>query len=324
VRAAALAARHEIQPFKVEELWAVFNTKDEGVMRAAETRILAEIRFDDLVSGFDRGIEYSKFDNMRAFVDELIARPSGTNAKSLVAVMVRGHNERLGWWIADVLDDWSGQSHRLDVEAWKKWSDTVGPGWAPKTSALPRKPKSYPSEAGLLGLPILSRSFAILIDMTGWTAEKDAAGATGKARFKTELGKTLRSLSDYSTFKIVPYASAPAKCGRDWLAEVRMESINDALRCFGECTASGKDNFLEAAEMALALPGIDSILVVTDSAPGGAHHVHPELVLEQMTQMNRFHGVFIEAVLIHPKEEMTEQWTNLCAPSGGRVMTAEW
>jgi hypothetical protein len=48
--------------------------------------------------------------------------------------------------------------------------------------------------------------------------------------------------------------------------------------------------------------------VVTDSAPKGASHVHPELVLEDVTQRNRFYGVFIEAILLRPDAAMEEQW----------------
>ena len=321
VRAGALPARFALLPFTLPELWNWLNQKDAGVVRGSATHLASLIDVNGLIRLYDDAVESSNPGALRALVDALIAQSSAVSAQSLVSVLERRKQLRLQWWIADALQDWSGKTFGLDAELWRGWADTLSPGWKPpaRTEAVRRL---HPSEPNLCGMPILSDSMAILVDMTGWTAEEDAGGATGKARFRKELERMLRSLPQHSTFKLVPYAESPVECGRDWLLEVRLESINGALKCFGECKASGQDNFLEAARRALIVPGIDTIVVVTDSAPSGARHVHPDLVLEELTLDNRFRGVFIEALLVGSDAEVEKQWKRLCDRWGGRVMTA--
>jgi hypothetical protein len=323
VRAASIAARYAVERFKMGAMSAWRNVKDEGPVDTSMTQIEADIDMNSLIEETNTSLKYMKFGTVRAITDAIIERPSAASAKSLTALLGRSYSLRLHWGIVDVLQDWSGKTTELEVKNWQAWSDGLSEGWQPAKDRKHRAPAVHDAPAKLLGMPILSERTAILIDMNGWMSEKVADGKTGKTHFKDDLAKTLRALSEDYAFKIVPYAAKPAECGRDWLLPAKLESVNDALKCFGECSITGDENFEEAFARALRIPGLETVIVVTDSAPKGANHVHPELVLEDVTQRNRFYGVFVEALLLKSDGAVGEQWKKVCAPSGGRVVQAE-
>jgi hypothetical protein len=322
-RAESFAARYAVEHFKLEAMSSMRNQKDVGPVETAMTRIEADLDMNALIDSMSESHHSMDLGDTRVLMDESVARPSASSAKSMTALLGRGSGLRMKWAIVDVLQDWSGKSIELDVKKWQDWSDALSDGWQPAKDRKPRPPTVHESPAKLLGTPILSDATAILVDMNGWMSEKGADSKPGKAHFKDELAKMLHALGEDSAFKIIPYAAKPSECGRDWLLPVKLESINDALKCFGECSITGDENFDEALARALRIPGLDTVIVVTDSAPKGASHVHPELVLEDVTQRNRFYGVFIEAILLRPDAAMEEQWKKVCAPSGGRVVKAE-
>jgi HEAT repeat protein len=321
VRAAALPARHAVEKFTVSDLFESLAKKDAGVVRAAATHTLASVDFGAIPGLYNETLESEELCAMRALVAELYEHASTSSVASLSSVLGRYPSLRLGWRIIDYMRYLSGEFDKTERTFWRTWARSPPSGWKPKKPPAQPVELTYVTKAELLGQPVITDHLTILIDVTGWPVEKGVDGSPLRARVRAAIGKMLGNLPEDSQFNVVFYASTPAAWEKG-LVDATPANIKRALKSFDDCALTGEDNFLEAAALALSDKKVDTILVITDSAPSGAHHVHPSLVLEEWTQRNRFQLVVVDAVLLHADAESKEQWKNLCSPSGGRVTTA--
>ncbi len=321
VRAAAIPARHAVKELEELQLMELVRSKDMEVVADSSMRTLADINFEDLIEFYNEGIEHDGFSSLRTLIDILVARPSKHAAVSMANLVARTHNDRAAWVGVDVLRDWSGKDTAVDEKFWKGWASSLPEDWKPNEQAA-ATPKRYAGKVKLMGMTIVTRNVAILVDVTGWVNEKGADGTLGRAQVINEMSAMLNEFQEYSTYDIVPYAGSAAPCDK-WPNEVKPVNISHSMNCLRSCKLTGRDDFLQAARAALALQGIDTLLVITDSAPAGAHHVQPDLVAEEITQRNRFHRLVIDVLLIHGDATLEEAWQSVCEPSGGRVAEAK-
>ncbi len=320
VRAAAVPARHATEAFTVSDLFEMLAKKDAGVVRASATHTLAAFAIGQVPGLYSDTLEDEELCAVRAFVAVLHEHPTANSAVSLTRVLRRRQSLRLGWTILDLLQDWSGETERRDTPSWTEWALKLPDGWKPKKPAQTIE-KKYVTKAEMLGQPVITDHLTILIDVTEWTGEKGGEGVSRKARVRSELGRMLGNLPEKSQFNLVMYASTVAAWEKG-VVDATPANVKRALKAFDDCAATGAAHFLEAASVALSDDRIDTILVITDSAPAGAHHADLGLVLEEIAQRNRFQSVVIDAVMLRPDAEVAEQWKQVCFPWGGRVTTA--
>ncbi len=317
VRAAALPARHALAEYTVSDLFGMLSKRDAGVVRGSVSCTLGDVEFNQVVGLVDDTLEDEDPCTVRILVDLFRSLRRSSAADSLAVILDRYQNLRLSWTIVDCLRDWSGLAHGRDAGPWKTWARALSDDW--RAPDPPKEPveRRYPGTA-LLGQAVLSDRIGILVDTSEWILQKRADGTVQKAWLKAEIGKLLAGMPERSEFNIVPYGSAPAACEKALVA-VKPDTIKHALKAFEESALPGKDNFLDAAWLALADPRVDTILVITDSAPAGSQHVDPDLIREQFAQRNRFLRVVLDVILLSDDADVEEQWRQLSAPSGGRV-----
>jgi HEAT repeat protein len=318
-RAAALPARHALAPYTVSDLFSMLSKRGDGVVRSSVSYTLGEVDFGMVIDLVNDTLEEEEPCAVRVLVE--LFRISGTKsaAESLAVIMKRYPNLRISWLIVDTLRQWSGLPHGLDSSAWDTWASGLPGGWtAPDNPPGERK---HPTKTSLLGQPVISDRIAILVDTSEWIMAKRADGTVNKAWLKGEMGKTLASMPEKSEFNIIPYGAAPALCEKALVA-VKQDTTRHALKVFEESALPGKDNFLDAAWLALADPRVDTLIVVTDSAPAGSQHVDQDLIAEEFEQRNRFLRVVLDVVLVGGDADVAEKWQRLAAPTGGRVTKA--
>lgn len=321
LRAAAIPARHALARYTASDLFEMLSKRDAGVVRGSASCTLRDIEFNEIVGLFDDTLEYEDPCTVRILIGLFRSHGRRSAAVSLANILKRYKNLRISWTIVDSLRDWSGLTYGRDPVPWQEWAKALSDDWrAPEQPAAPAE-RRYPDQPALLGQAVLSEHIAILVDTSEWVLQQRGDGTAQKAWLKAQIGKLLASMPEWSEFNIVPYGRVPAPFSRR-LVGLTPDMTRDALKEFEETALPGEDNFLDAAWLALADPCVDTILVITDSAPAGSQHVDPDLIREQFTQRNRFQGVVLDVILVSADADVEAQWRGLSAPSGGRVTKA--
>jgi hypothetical protein len=308
VRAAIIPARYGLEEYTVSDLMGMMLKRDIDVVRASATHSLASAQFSQIFGPFNEDLEAEDYSAVRALVDELYLHPKGASANSLTKVLYRYRDLRLKWLIVDMLRDWTGLPNGLDEAFWKGWGITVSDDWKPNAPAADAPARGYKTPAVMLGMPMLD--------------EKLGDGTAAKAKVKAELGKMLEKMPEKSQFMCIPYGATPAPWDKA-LVDVKADTIRRAQKAVEPVPATGSEAFYEAAGLALVDKGVDTILVITDSAPSGAHNVHADVVRERMLQRNRYRQVVIEALLVHPDASAWSRRSCRGEPCGKRSRS-EW
>jgi HEAT repeat protein len=288
-------------------------------LEAAELLALAQCGLLDSASG------------VRAQAVECLARhPSRESLRALVDALERESELRLRWSLVEHLRRLSGLRHRLDARPWQAWVDALPADWTPPaaSSTTPASPAGEApapgdeSTATLRGLPILSQRVAFLIDLSGSMAQRDASGKTRKERVDVELERALTALTPEVEFNLIPYTNAPIPW-QPKLVPATPANVKQALEFFVARKDSGKGNFWDALELALADPGVDTVFVLTDGAPTGGHRWNLELMKSLFAERNRFRRVTLRAVLAGSSKTLERHWGEMCRASGGELLAVD-
>jgi hypothetical protein len=261
---------------------------------------------------------------VRAQVVELLAAdPNAESLKLLVDMLEREKNARLAWTIDGELERLSGLSGGGKVEFWRNWVQNLDADWKPATrDAKPRERKGDTAVAQLAGMPIVSDRIAILVDFSGSTWEKREGGKTRKDQLDIELKKALEALPEGTLFNVIPYTAVPVPWEKK-LQPATSQNVQRALKFFTGCKASGKGNFWDAAMLALEMPDVDTILVLTDGAPTGGHRWNIDLMHARYVERNRFLHVALDAVIVDASKGLETRWRKFCEATGGRMLAVD-
>ena len=166
------------------------------------------------------------------------------------------------------------------------------------------------------GLPLVSDRIAFLVDLSGsmWSAK--VGEHTRKELVDRALAAALESLPRGARVQLVPYTAAPIP----WEARavpVDAARLRQALEWFAKRHDTGPGDFLEAFELALADPEIDSVCVLTDGVPTGGERHDLGLLFDRLADKNTPRQLAVDALLVGCPRSLTVRWEEWCARTGG-------
>jgi HEAT repeat protein len=324
VRAAALCARHAVDPLPVSHLIEILGAKETGIVRSAATHLLAAVDATQLPEIVGAYVSSDDVCVRQAYVRELARTATRDNVHRLVLRLAYEKNVRVTWTMVEILQNLSGEMLKNDAAKWLEWETKQSADWKPKGPAFVKDAKHEYDTGGtaFMDMPLLSNHFAVLFDFSESMWSKLGSGKTRKDAVEFELRHLLEHLPAGSEFNLIPYADVPAPWEKG-LAPANAANVKRALAYFKECKTNGKGNFWDAAMLALSDPKIDTIILVSNGEPAGGHHWNLELIRNLFAEKNRFHHVALDALILGTKPEVLDVWKDLCAQNGGRMLAVD-
>jgi HEAT repeat protein len=319
VRAAALSARHALEPLTISYLFEVISSaKQPGIVHAATTHLIGAVDSEQLsivassVAGEDLCVR-------QAYVRELGRAATRTSLHSLVLRLSADKNLRLTWTIVELLQNLSGEMIKSDPVKWLEWELKQPADWKAKSPAFAKDAKhEYDTSSAFMDMPSLSNHIVVLFDFSESMSTKLASGKTRKDTIELELRQWLEHLPNSSEFNLIPYAETPQPCEKALVA-ANAASVKRALACFKDCKLAGKSNFWDAFLVALSDPKADTILVVSNGEPACGRHENLELIGALAAERNRFRHVALDALILNSKPEVQDLWREIASRNGGRM-----
>ena len=172
------------------------------------------------------------------------------------------------------------------------------------------------------GLNLISDRIVFLIDCSGSLWHTKVGGRTRKEVADAELRRALEALPPNTQFNLIPYTDEPIPFEKR-LIPSRADNVKRALEFFERMHQSGRGNFYAALELALADPGVDTIVVLTDGAPTGGHRWNHDLMFDLIVEQDRFRKVAIDSILVDAPKSVRKKWSQLSERTGGRSIEAK-
>jgi HEAT repeat protein len=254
----------------------------------------------------------------------------GTRAAALelASRLGREEEEHAAWRLVGLLQGMSGLFHRRDPRPWLDWANALAADWrAPLPKGMERGGiESGREEAGatsagsLLGLPILSRRLAFLIDLSGSIWFERTGGTTRKQIVDQRLRAVLESLPTGTRFNVIPYTGEPIPFV-EHLVPATPANRDRAARFFEQRAERGPGAFWEAAMLALADPDVDTLVVLSDGAPTGGRHHRLELIVALYLEGDLTRKVAVDSILVDPARKAERTWRELALRTGGRSIS---
>lgn len=197
-----------------------------------------------------------------------------------------------------------------DADLWKKWWESEGARFQ-----VPDVPPDLPREdvAGtkavmptFYGIPIDSESVVFVIDISGSMAAGDGAlpmqppAGDMKTRFdraREELLAAVAALEDGNLVNVVLFEDMVRRWSRD------MRALNPRIRRsltehLNRQEPQGATNLFDALEIALAMRGAESIVVLSDGEPNRGKYVSEPAILSKVRELNQKRGLVIHCVAL--------------------------
>jgi HEAT repeat protein len=253
-----------------------------------------------------------------ACIDHLAALGTREAALCLVDALASESNPADLWRAADALERLSGVAFGDKIDLWKQWAANLPADWTPQAKPARATQRTGTGTAVISGLPILSTRVAVLVDLSGSVWKERPDGTTPKQDLEGELARMLDGFKPATRFQIVPFTEDPAALSKG-LVEATPQAVAKAKVDFAALKTSGKGDYWDAIEKALADPEVDTIIVYGDGAPSGGRRWDVARMERDYLARDRFRRVRLSAVLVGAGRTLTERWTSWCEATGGRV-----
>ena len=318
VRAAALMAAFAIEELSDEVLGKALGDRDPPC-RSAGILLAGGLDIDRALHIVLQGCGDEDRGVRTVAAEVLGGMPDRRAALALVDRLEQESSLRLRWRIVELLQTMSGKKHRLDPRPWRAWAEGLAPDWNGEASGPTARTGHGEVSAAFAGLPILSERVVFLIDLSGSVWDERSDGRTRKSLIDVELRKALEALGEDDHFNVIPYTSKPIPWKKG-LVPAKASNVAKALKWFEGRKDSGTGNFWDAAMLAMEDGETDSIIVLTDGAPSGGRRWNLLLMKELFREHNRFRRLALDAVIADRSGFLVEQWAEMCAASGGRMI----
>ena len=253
-----------------------------------------------------------------ACIDHLAALGTREAALALVDALAAESNPAELWRAADALEALSGIAFGDKLDLWKQWAANLPVDWKPGRKEPRKQERAGTGTAVIAGLPILSTRVAVLVDLSGSVWKERPDGTTPKQDLELELGRMLDGFRPTTRFQIVPFTEDPLALSKG-LVEATPQAVARAKADFAALKTSGKGDYWDAIERALADPEVDTLVVYGDGAPSGGRRWDVARMEHDYLARDRFRRVRLSAVLVGAGKALTERWTSWCEATGGQV-----
>lgn len=256
-----------------------------------------------------------------AAVRGLEAQADRSALLALAALLEAESEIRIQQIVVAALRGLTGEGIGRNARAWQGFAQGLPEDWQPQRS--PSAIEAGDTAARLAGLPILSDSLTVLIDMSGsmWTDRGD--GRTLKDLVEVELNRFFELLPDGARFNLIPYATEP-QAWQKKLVPASKKNRRAALDWFEKSRLRGRGNVWDAIELALEDEDVDTLIVLTDGAPTGGPHWDMRLIPDLLIERNRFRHVAFDVILTDPRSSLEKRWADLAGRSGGICTRVEF
>ncbi|MGE3163604.1 MAG: VWA domain-containing protein [Planctomycetota bacterium] len=219
-------------------------------------------------------------------------------------------------------------------EDWVNWWEVARENWQPPPAGRegddrPRTGIYRPGRADLqlpqiFGQEVASKRVVFVVDTSRSMEKVDptsmeeggtGGGPTRMERAKRELSRVVGELRADVEFNIVEYNSRATLWIQDKLVTASAANKRKAIQWIASWEPSGFTATLEAMSMALEVPGVDTIILLSDGSPtivgeGTIAPIPP--ILDAIRETNRFKGITIhtlgfEGSLVSFMKDMAQQ-----------------
>lgn len=275
VRAAAVEAAGRMRGEAALELTRkALADEDEGVRCVArmELRYLAP---DEALAGLEEGRKAEGWRTRAQTVEDALHLRKVAAVDALVE-LVGDEVLRVSVAAHRALVALSGKEIGRDVELWRAWWKVNRANWkAPKGKLGEAKGGGKKSVARFQGVEIVSGRVCFVLDRSGSMADPmkgDADGRTCWQYVTAELAKTLDALPDGTKVNVVTFNNVPTVAAR--APRTLGKKSRAALSRFAtKQSAGGRGDLLAAMMLALSMPEIDTVILLSDGTPS-----HGEIV----------------------------------------------
>jgi len=172
------------------------------------------------------------------------------------------------------------------------------------------------------GLNVISDRVCFLIDCSGSLWNTKVGDRTRKEIADAKLREALEALPADTEFNVIPYTNEPTAWEKTLVAS-KPDAVKRALDFFEHFKQTGKGNFYDAVELALADPKVDTIVALTDGAPTGGHRWNLDLMFDLLLEQNRYRKVAFDSILVDASKTAQKKWADFAERTGGRSVVAK-
>jgi HEAT repeat protein len=255
-------------------------------------------------------------------IENLEKISSKTAIFDLIAHMEVEKRERLRYGILAFLRRRSGLPHGFDTAAWKTWAASiVGAATTGGAKGVHLGPVGD-TRVAFAGLNVISDRVCFLIDCSGSLWNTKVGDRTRKEIADAKLREALEALPADTEFNVIPYTNEPTAWEKTLVAS-KPDAVKRALDFFEHFKQTGKGNFYDAVELALADPKVDTIVALTDGAPTGGHRWNLDLMFDLLLEQNRYRKVAFDSILVDASKTAQKKWADFAERTGGRSVVAK-
>lgn len=259
----------------------------EPSTRCAAIEVLAKERAQDSIETFraafedpSRQVRIAAYRAMtevreRSSIDALVARLDAEDAHTVT-------------FLIEALRDLAGQDNG-DRASWKRWWELARSDFEVPARARDRvvaSNRSTGTEAlSYYGIPLVGAAFVFVVDLSG-SMRETAQDRTRLRAAQDELVSVLKQLDGKARFGIVAFSDRPSMWKKN-LVRADNSTVDEACRWIENLTARGSTNVFDSIEMALSIPGVETVFLLTDGGPSSGKYTDMNEIRDVVRDLNR-------------------------------------
>lgn len=202
-------------------------------------------------------------------------------------------------FVVETLVSLTGVDKGNSAGLWRSWwstvkSEFVVPASAPKKTS-PRK--VIGTTATFYDLPVDTDNIVFVIDVSG-SMKTEVRGDTKLATAKDEVVKVLATMTKgRRMFNVVTFGTTP-RAYQKALQRATKDNIRKAANWIMRLETKGWTNIYDSLTMAMNMPGVESIFLLSDGAPSVGEYVDMVQVRKTITSHNRSLMIRINTIAV--------------------------
>ncbi len=220
----------------------------------------------------------------------------------------------------------TGRPFGPSPRAWERWWQREGRDWLLAGGMPPLRSGSgggagggaAPTVASFFGLTVHARKVVLVVDGSGSMRSTRVGEASAVEAATREARTLLEGLEDGAAFEVVVVEERPVALFGE-LRPVRRRALAEAERFLATREYRGTSALVEALETAMATPGAEAVLLVSDGGSSAGRHQFDEFVLEEAVRLHDRYGVQVHTVLVSGNRRHRRFMAELAERTGGRA-----
>jgi hypothetical protein len=297
---------------RVAELRVTALRLQPGAAGAVEAvRLLGDSSVWVRMAAADRLVRVREADSVVPLMAALAAEPAGTRARAAIARALTAH---------------AGLALGEDPADWARWWADQDSGFEVFTGDPPAHPPAVDggTVAKWYGLRVADKGVVFVIDQSG-SMLSSVGTATGRTKFDVAREQTLRALDALppdASFGVVFFPAEP-HAWQDGLKPATTRNRKAAAEWIGHQAAGPAGNLYGALLMALEMPGVDHVYLLSDGSPSAGELRYDTRILERVARITRHRPVAVSTVATGGSKWNKKFLVDLAELTGGSAVVAD-